>query len=382
MGRRRRETELDVLTDRASLASVEREWSELAASTALGPFGLPSFALPWWDRFGSGRPLVVTARRGGDLVGLLPLHERAYGRSPVAVHLVRWLGHGLGVVGGALLDPDLGDGDGDAVATAMWGALADAAAPCAALHLVEYHLDAPGLRALRLHDRWDTTVTLGSMVPVIDLAGRTVDDLLAGGPKRKFRWKLSAAERDLEADGIDWSIEFVDTTERFDAVLPEIDAVVDTAEAADAKLHFLAGEHRAVTLESLRSALERERLVVALLRFDGRAVALDVSVRVGDRLCGYIRRTDPTARPYSPGHLLLRAGAGDAIDRGVEVFDLGLGLDDYKRHWSNRLEDAAIVTAGRPGRGRAARAGIEAIDAAFDLRGRLGGAGRSGQSNA
>ncbi len=356
---------VEVVTDPAELDPLLDDWAALAEQVAVGQFGFPSFALEWWRRHGSGRLLVAVARKGDRLIGLLPLHERAYGVG----HVIRWLGHGLGTMGAALVAPDANDPD--EVAAALWQAVADAASPRVALQLTEHRLDAPGLVALRSHDAWDVRCELRSMVPVIDLRGTSLEALLAGTAKRKLRHTLTTAERDLDAAGVTWSTEIVDDLDTFEGVLPEIDAAFDASEAADAKLHLLAGEHRAATLDALRACFERQQAVVAMVRIDGRVVAFDISLRAGRQLFGYIRRHDPVARAYSPGHLLMRAGVEDAIGRGIEVFDLGLGADPYKLRWANDHYDAVVVTGGRTGSGGVAASAVAGLDGLFELRRKL-----------
>ena len=59
-----------------SLADLASEWDELADRAGATPFLRPSWIEPWWNAFGSGRLEVLTARRDGQLVGLLPLERR------------------------------------------------------------------------------------------------------------------------------------------------------------------------------------------------------------------------------------------------------------------------------------------------------------------
>jgi CelD/BcsL family acetyltransferase involved in cellulose biosynthesis len=47
-------------------------WRRAPAAT---PFQSPEWLLPWWGCFGNGAPVVLTARKEGQLIAVLPLYE-------------------------------------------------------------------------------------------------------------------------------------------------------------------------------------------------------------------------------------------------------------------------------------------------------------------
>jgi CelD/BcsL family acetyltransferase involved in cellulose biosynthesis len=74
-------------------------WQRVAAAT---PFQSPEWLFPWWECFGNANPVVVTARKGGELIAVLPLYllEDAGCRKllPLGISLSDYID--------ALIDPD------------------------------------------------------------------------------------------------------------------------------------------------------------------------------------------------------------------------------------------------------------------------------------
>jgi len=367
MGRSKSALEIDVVEDVGGLTDISDEWTALASVSGASQFSLPSFAIPWWNNMGRGALRVVTVRRKHQLVGLMPVHERNYkvGRNGVA-SVLRWLGHGLGVVGQMLVDPAT---DQAKVATAVWDALAEACSPRVALQLTEYRVGDAGLHALRHSTAWDPFLELRSTVPVVK-----VDDIatiLAGTSRRSLRQTLSTAERDLEAGGHRFEFETVETNDHFRRVLPEIDTLFDLAEQHQPKMHMLRGDLRPMTLASIEQSLGSKHTLISILRVDGQPIAFDLSIVVNGTAYGFIRRHGPAGRDFSPGHLLMRHNLIDAHERGVDTFDLGLGFDSYKRRWATDWYDAVAITGGRAGQRTRGRATALGIDAFHQARSRL-----------
>jgi len=66
--------ELEVHTE---IAPIAEAWDELAGETDAPPFLRPGWFCAWSNAFGRGRLTVVAVRRGGRLVGVMPLSRRA-----------------------------------------------------------------------------------------------------------------------------------------------------------------------------------------------------------------------------------------------------------------------------------------------------------------
>ncbi len=79
---------LEVARDLPSLAS---DWDDLADRVKAAPFSRPGWFEAWWAAFGNGELELVTVRRGGELVAVLPLTRRRGGfRSLTNEHTPRF----------------------------------------------------------------------------------------------------------------------------------------------------------------------------------------------------------------------------------------------------------------------------------------------------
>ncbi|HZU89858.1 MAG TPA: GNAT family N-acetyltransferase [Stellaceae bacterium] len=68
---------VEAITNEAELDRFAPEWQALWRRVGdATPFQSPDWLLPWWRSFGTQRPLVLTARAAGRLVGVLPLYRR------------------------------------------------------------------------------------------------------------------------------------------------------------------------------------------------------------------------------------------------------------------------------------------------------------------
>ena len=59
-----------------SIADVAREWDELADSVDCTPFARPGWFEAWLAAFPVEHPTLVTVRRDGNLVGIMPLYKQ------------------------------------------------------------------------------------------------------------------------------------------------------------------------------------------------------------------------------------------------------------------------------------------------------------------
>jgi CelD/BcsL family acetyltransferase involved in cellulose biosynthesis len=66
--------ELEVHTE---IAPIAEAWDELAGEAGVPPFLRPGWFSAWLTAFGTGRLTVLAVRRGGRLVGVMPLSRRA-----------------------------------------------------------------------------------------------------------------------------------------------------------------------------------------------------------------------------------------------------------------------------------------------------------------
>jgi len=108
--------EIAKIIEASGIAGLRPEWEELwQRDPAATPFQSPAWLEAWWDYFGTSEPLVLTARCGAELVGLLPLYLL---REPGCRKLLP-IGVGLSDHIDALIDPIADDGVVDLLIAAV-----------------------------------------------------------------------------------------------------------------------------------------------------------------------------------------------------------------------------------------------------------------------
>lgn len=314
------------------VAGIVDDWDALARAGAGAPFTLPVVALAWWEHLGRGRLRVTTVRDGdGRLRAVAPLHARRLGPG----WALRWLGTGLGSVCEVV-------GADEAAAAAVWSTLR---AGRDVLDLYEYPVGGTGYSALAPAAARAVHRRPMESCPVIELDGLDgLDTLLAG--RKNLRKTLARADRAVEATGEPFEVEAVTDEGRLAEVLPEIETVFDTAEAARPRQHLLRSPWRDFTVAALHAAARRGQLAVFIARLDDRPVACDIDFVVGRRLGVWYGRFDPSVAELSPGHLLLRRQVRWALEHRLGIVDLLVGEHEYKMRWATGTYPTVHVVGG------------------------------------
>jgi CelD/BcsL family acetyltransferase involved in cellulose biosynthesis len=327
---------IEVLRTVEEVDRIEDDWDTLARTCGGAPFTLPAVAMAWWRHCGQGRLRVVTVRDAdGALRAIAPLHDRRLGPGTA----IRWLGTGLGSVCEVVAAP----GD-EAAAVAVWTTVRPHRD---VLDLHSCRADGTGLRDLAAATGLRVRSTPTEPCPVVDLS--TIEGPSAHIEGRRYlRKKLNRYDRIVEAAGLPFGIEVVVDADRLTAVVPELDAVHDAAEAARPRQHLLAAPWRAFTLDAMVRTARRGQLAVFLARQGDRPVAFDICFRVGSRLGNWLGRFDPVAAEISPGHLLLRRELEWSAEQGITTLDLLVGEDEYKMRWATGTYGTAHLVGGTP----------------------------------
>lgn len=315
------------------------EWSELADHVQAPPFLYPGWYRAWRTAFGEGTLRVLAARRGGRLVGVLPMEvRRGRWQAPTNAHtpgfdVVALDEEATRALADALFDArprQLAirpvEGNGRALR-----ALADAAASHDYRTLVQPTGRAPYLRLapdLRRHEsalsrnlRHDVQRRLrrlcesGSVSIEVSNGGTRLEDLLREG---------------LDVEGRSWK------GQRRTAIA-----------ARDDTTRFYR--------ELARWAAAAGWLRLAFLRLDGRAIAFQFDLEPGLHYYSLKVGYDPTFERFSPGKLLVYTMVARAVTRGFGTYEL-LGTDEpWKQRWTDLSRAQVSFRAFSPsGTGRLA----------------------------
>lgn len=351
--------EVDVVRTEGDLAGLLPEWRRLAAMTG-GVFAMPSVALPWWEHLGRGNLHVVAARRKGRLLALMPLHERRIAGRGV----LRWLGHGLGVVGEVV--HERGDVEG---LEGIWQCLAESKS---VLELTSFRHGGFGLQELRRAPLLETRLVVSGLCPVVELDGTaSLADWLVSRPG--LAKSLRRLDKGLDAASVRFEAEVVTSADRVRTLLPQLRAVSRDAEEALPRLDLFASPWQRFTETMLQEAALTGELVLVAGWFGGELGAFDVGLRSGSTLYDIYGRYDPLLARHSPGTLVQREIVRAAIEVGVERVDLQLGDHPYKRRWADHSYDAVDVLAAPADRIRRAAAWQHTVLAAHRVRTTLRG---------
>ena len=341
------------------LGDLQGGWNALAVARE-DVFATWDWATLWLEHFGAGRRAAVGVTRdgAGNLRCVVPLHLRSYG--PVSV--ARFLGDGVGDHAGPVCRP----GD-EAVA-------ADA---------VDQWLGSVGRCDLLYADRMAGDTAWGSLLggtvvarrgsPVLDVAGRTWEDILGDG-SRNFRQQVRRYERRLMVDH-DVTYRLADDPDRLDA---DLETLFRLHRARWGGHTPFSDDRRAFHVAFARRALDRGWLRLWLLEVDGVPVAAHHGFRIGAAQSYYQAGRVPAWDSYHVGFVLLAHVIREAVGSGVQRYELLQGGDPYKQRFATRDPglDTVIVPRTAPGRavaGGAAIAGFVPPDARRAVRRALRG---------
>ncbi|MES2754163.1 MAG: GNAT family N-acetyltransferase [Pseudomonadota bacterium] len=216
---------------------------------------------------------------------------------------------------------------------AAWDALlATVARAFRAVRIGPIYADDPALRPLLSAARRAGWAALPRTVGesfLLDIAAQRAEGAWPrGSTLRKNRFH----EKHLAEHGtLSW--EFV---ERFDdaafadlAAVEQASWIASRTDGSDAK--FTAAGHGAFWRAAARDPVIADMLHAALLRVDGEPAAFSFDLDAGATKYAIANSYDPAFAKHSPGKLLYYRNLTDAIERGIDRVDWGLGDSGYKR---------------------------------------------------
>jgi CelD/BcsL family acetyltransferase involved in cellulose biosynthesis len=313
------------------LDAVAPEWDELAVAIGVPPFLRPGWFEAWWPAFGVGTPLLLTARRGSTLIGVLPLATR---RGDV-VSLSNW--HS------PLFAPIAVDKRARA---ALLEAMLDLAHGRASLAFVSADADIAAMEEHAARRGYRSLVRTLADAPRIRIDGPF--DAYERRLNANLRRNLKRALRGLEAVG-ELALDIAD---------PGADPAYALAEGLELERQGWKGE-RGVAIASrpttarfyaavARWAAELGLLRIVYLRLSGRAIGFHLAFEQDGVYWPLKGGFDRRLARFSPGIVLLEATVRRAFERGLRRYELGVGAEPYKLQWANEVGSLRLAQAFAP----------------------------------
>ncbi|MFF0969524.1 GNAT family N-acetyltransferase [Streptomyces sp. NPDC003703] len=314
----------ELVTDPRAFAALAPQWTRLAGHCAAAtPFQSHTWLHSWWQSYGApGRLRLLLVREGAELVAAAPLMLR---RAPVPALVP--LGGAISDYADVLID----DRRPGPAADALTGALAEAARTA----LIDLPEVRPGSAVEQVYDRWDGPRHRAPGSLCLELPALPLDGLVARLPSARAQ-RVRAQLRRLRALGVERRV-----------VRPEEAAAAVRRLLA---LHRLQWQDRGVTPEHLRTRFQEHlaraagpmaragEAVVTEFRLDGEVVAVDLTLRSGSLLGGYLYGAHPLLRERKAdvAVMLLEACAAHTGDGAPDTLSLLRGDEPYKHRWRPR----------------------------------------------
>lgn len=318
----------------AELQSLAKSWEDLAEGV---PFREPTWLLTWWKHFGDGewgrparRLFSAVVEDGKRLVAVAPwyIEWTTWGGSVVrplgtgavcSDHLTVVCRRGEEPEAAALLadhlcrtahdEWDRFDFDGASFGDRALAYFFQAFEACGA------HVERrPGVNCWRigLPDTWEGYLAMLSKSHRKQL--RRIAAHAVETPR--FVWRTTTRAEELERD---WAT-FVELHQRRRTSLGELGCFADPN---------FTGFHDEVA----RRFLERGRLQLNCLEFDGRPIAAEYNLVGRNVLYAYQSGLEPDALEHEPGRMAAVCVIRNAIAAGFKHYDLLRGDEAYKAHW-------------------------------------------------
>lgn len=310
------------------------EWDDMVAALGAGPFVRPAWIEAWARAFLAPavrrRLMVLTARRGARLVGVLPVLPAVGGglRSPTNVHTPQF---------------DVVAGD-DGVAGALVGALLERRPR--RLSLAYLPAGRPGLAAAAAAAGYRTAERTVLRSPAVDVTGDW--DGYRSGLRRGLRADLRRCRRRLAERG-ETAFTVATGPEAAGPVLDELFALEAAGWKGDRRTAMSSRPHtRRFYRAVAEGAAARGALRVVALRLDGRPVAAMLTLEEQGAQYAVKAAYDPAFAAVSPGRLLLEDVVHRAFEERLARVEL-LGSDEpYKLEWATAVRERVLWQAFGP----------------------------------
>ena len=301
---------------------IGRAWDELADRAAAPACLRPGWILPWWRAFGRGRLDLITVRRDGRLVGLVPMQRRSGElRSLSNYHTPSF---GLLAADPVALD------------SLSTGLIRRSPRRLTVAFLAEEDPAFAALEAASRRAGRPTFVRVLERCPYVSLEG-TWDELIATR-RHQFARELIRRRRRLHKRGR-FELDVQKGTQDLERYFEEGLSIEGSGwKGRNGTAIGSSPATRGFYLSVARWLASRGSLRLSYLRLDGRSFAFELAFEERGRYYVLKSGYDETCRSDAPGILLRAATIERAFEKGLRRYDL-LGKDDpWKREWTSTFE--------------------------------------------
>jgi CelD/BcsL family acetyltransferase involved in cellulose biosynthesis len=340
-----RAVEIEWLEELNQVAALESEWRELESRVderlAFGSF---DFQFPWYRHMAEaqGAPLVGVARRGGSVVGILPLARRSATLGRVPVRRADSAGHDADV-GEILFARD----ECEALETLLASLFDREALDLAAFVGIE-----PGSWRHSLLE--DFASREGRSLREIEYRYATIEmphgyDAYFGTLGAKLRANLRRRQKrgdEMGGVSLDRVVRPVDraTLSRY---MDRVFGIYERSWKADGA-DPIQDYHRRFYAEVAERFNRRGMLDLSILTVGGRDASFILGIREGTTYHDLTISYDDTYAPLSPGTLLMQEVAKRCSAEGIRRI-ISHGDREYKRYWASRWVPQVRALVFAPG---------------------------------
>jgi CelD/BcsL family acetyltransferase involved in cellulose biosynthesis len=308
-------------------------WIDLAERSG-NIFATWEWADTWWRHFAEDRDLSLFAcLRDGEPFAIAPLYRDRRG----PMHVLRFLGHGVGDVLGPVCAPEESPAAAQAIVAGLRGG----------------DLRWTALLAERV--RGETGAALGGVPlnceanPSLAIEGRTWEEYLASS-SRNLREKLGRSTRKLEREH-ELAFELCERAEQVEPMMRTLFELHRMRWRGGGS--FGRDSVAPFHLDFAATALQRGWLRLWTMRIDGAPAAAWYGFRFGDVEAYYQSGRDPRFDRFSVGFLMLARTIRGAFEDGLGSYGFLRGDESYKDRFATsvgRLETRGVGN-GPLGRG-------------------------------
>lgn len=336
---------VDVVTDQAGAEGLVPLWDDLVQRSGSSAWVTPAWMLGWWRTHRpTARLRIVTVFEGDELVAVGPFCEVG----PPALRLVRFLGQ-MHQPNRIVTAPGK-----EAAAGAVWGEFRGRASVLDLFDIEDG--SGSGYRQLVEDPRWTVFDELADSTLRIVVEDSADEYLLRRGGLRK---DLQRKRRKMARDGHVFTVVYGDTPTEIARLSPEVESIVVAAQRDRFKPGDLEDLSKGSVPGTIAAMARAGRVHLTLVRIDERPAAFEFALLGGGSIHSHLTAYDSEWQAYMPGILCLEEVFRWAVDRGASEFDLGIGVGDYKRRWSDDVcHTRRVVAAPTSARLAWARAGM------------------------